>query len=370
MLESTKKNTKTKEKHKGFSLIELIIVAGIISLIATFVIISVSKARVAARDAKRTDSVKTTVLALEQYYAKHKNYPLTLVPGSQLSDSDNIVYMEKIPSNPTPRTDGDCPDADFYYESFNNGNDYMLTFCLASNKGSLNKGVSYFQNSNSRKCGDPITDRDGFSYNTINIGGQCWMAENLRTKTKPDGTPLTNLGDNTERDCISGNTIDERGIEADCDAGRTLYTLNAATNNSSGSFTEGVQGLCPNGWHLPTDSEWHTLEAFLSDSGSGPSCQPDRMGDSCAGAGTKMLSGGSSGFNVNYVGHRLLGSAPNDFIGWDSISIFWSSTEKERNVAYGRGIFNYNESLVGRGAWGYNGESFPIRCIKNYQSTS
>lgn len=367
---STHKKIEKKEKHKGFSLVELIIVAGIIALIATFVIISVSKARVVARDAKRTDSVKTTVLALEQYYTKHKQYPSVLIPGTQLSDSDGIVYMASIPSNPTPRTDGNCPDADFYYESFNNGRDYMLTFCLASNKGSLNKGVSYYQNSNTKQCGEPITDRDGYTYNTVNVGGQCWMAENLRTKTKPDGTPLTNLDDDTERDCISADLIDERGTEADCDAGRTIYTLNAATDSDSGSFAEGIQGLCPNGWHLPTDSEWHTLEAFLSDSGSGPSCDPNREGDSCAGAGTKMMSGGSSGLNIEFVGMRLMGTEPNQFIGSNSVIFFWSSTEKERGVAYGRGVPDYIQSLVTRGFWGASGESLPMRCIKNYQPAS
>ena len=37
-------------------------------------------------------------------------------------------------------------------------------------------------------CGDPITDRDGFTYKTVHIGDQCWLGENLRTKSKPNGS--------------------------------------------------------------------------------------------------------------------------------------------------------------------------------------
>jgi len=353
------KETEKKQKHKGFTLIELIVVAGIIALISTFVIISVSKARVAVRDAKRTDSMRTMAFALEQYYGKYSSYPTELIPGTQFADSDGIVYMTTVPSNPTPRADGDCPDADFNYESFNNGRDYTLTFCLAGKTGSLSPGINFYQNSNLLSCGTPITDRDGYTYNTTKVGGQCWMAENLKTKTKPDGTPLTNLEDDSERDCIS-STSDERGTESDCDAGRTLYTNNAAMN---GSTDEKAQGLCPDGWHIPSDSEWHTLESYLSDSGSGPACDPNRTNEACSGAGTKMLSGGSSGLNVEMVGLRVT----NSFIGWNSVANFWSSTIFGHHLdeAYGRGIPDNNHLLVARWYWDSTW-SYPVRCIKNY----
>lgn len=351
------KETEKKQKHKGFTLIELIVVAGIIALISTFVIISVSKARVAVRDAKRTDSMRTMAFALEQYYGKYNSYPTELIPGTQFADSDGIVYMTTVPSNPTPRADGDCPDADFNYESFNNGRDYTLTFCLAGKTGSLNPGINFYQNSNLLSCGSPITDRDGYTYNTTNVGGQCWMAENLKTKTKPDGTPLTNLEDGSERDCMS-STWDERGTESDCNAGRVFYTFDAAMN---GSTDEKSQGLCPDGWHIPSDSEWHTLESFLSDSGSGPACDPNRLTDACSGAGTKLLTGGESNMNVSFVGMRAW---PDGLIGWNSVIVYWSSTQTGHS-AYGRYIPDYNHLLVGRGPYS-SADSFSIRCIKNY----
>lgn len=361
------KEEEKKQRHKGFSLIELIVVAGIIALLSTFVIISVSKARVAVRDAQRTDGARTVALALEQYYSKHNQYPTEIIPGTPFTDVDGIVYMTSVPSNPTPRTDGDCPDAEYNYESFNNGSDYMFTFCLADDTGSLTPGINYYHNSSALQCGTTITDRDGYTYTTTSVGGQCWMAENLKTKTKPDGTPLTNLEDGSERDCMS-STSDERGTESDCDAGRTLYTLEAAMNGFS---DEKTQGLCPNGWHLPSDSDWHELEAFLSDSGTGPACDPNRGGDGCSGAGTKMLIGGNSGLNIDYTGTRIYGGhGSNTFIGWNSLVIFWSSTLDTSTTAYGRYIGDWNPLLVSRGTWGVgtgdNVESMPVRCVKNY----
>lgn len=355
------KEEEKKQRHKGFSLIELIVVAGIIALLSTFVIISVSKARVAVRDAQRTDSARTVALALEQYYTKHNQYPAEIIPGTPFTDVDGVVYMASVPSNPTPRTDGDCLDAEYNYESFNNGSDYMFTFCLADDTGSLAPGINYYHNSSALPCGTTITDRDGYSYETTKVGGQCWMAENLKTETRPDGTPLSNLEDGSERDCMS-STWDERGVQADCDAGRVLYTMDAATNSS---LDEGAQGLCPNGWHLPSDADWHELEQYLSDAGSGPACSPTRLDAACSGAGTKLLAGGDSNMNLPFVGLRGIDNRNNYFIGWNSVAMYWSSTHSGLST-YIRSINDNNTLLVSRGTTGTMDESLPIRCIKNY----
>ncbi len=215
-------------------------------------------------------------------------------------------------------------------------------------------------------CGSPITDRDGFTYNTVAIGTQCWMAENLKTKSNPDNVPMTNREDNSERDCMS-STWDERGTEADCEAGRTLYTVDAAMNYS---LDEGAQGICPEGWHIPSDSEWHILEAGLSLNGSGPTCDPNRTGNGgCANAGSRMLVGGDTGFNADYSGIRVKDGHNNTFIGWNSLVIFWSSTLNQPGDAYGRYIGDWNPHVIDRGTWGENtGEhitSASVRCISD-----
>lgn len=213
-------------------------------------------------------------------------------------------------------------------------------------------------------CGDTITDRDGYEYNTVSITeNQCWMGNNLKTKTSRSGNLLTNRDDNSERDCISA-TGDERGTEADCNAGRTLYTLDAALD---GDTTEGSQGLCPDGWHLPKDSELHALEFALKNPSS--SCDGNRIGSGCANAGSDMLVGGDSGLNIDYTGLRYRDGHSSEFIGHNSLVILWSSTKTSPTTAYGRYIGDWNPNLVDRGVWGDgtgdNVQSATIRCIKD-----
>ncbi len=360
--ETRETELKKRKRHWGFSLIELVTVAGIISLIATFATISISKARIQARDVKRVADTKSLTLALESYFSKNNAYPAAITPGQPLVDNDGIVYMSQVPGNPKPHTDGNCLDRDFHYETINNGSDYMLTFCLGAETGSFSRGVNFYGGGGVPKsCGVTITDRDGFTYNTVNIGGQCWLAENLKTRTKPDGTLLTELTDGSERDCMS-STWDDRGDETDCQNGRALYSLSAALD---GSTIEGAQGLCPDGWHIPSDSEWHTLEAFLA-GGSGPACDPNRSGSGCSGAGTKMMTGGSSGFNNNFTGMRLAGGhGPDTFIGWNSLTIYWSSTLDQPDTAYGRYMGDWNTAVVDRGIWGSSLENISVRCVAN-----
>ena len=213
-------------------------------------------------------------------------------------------------------------------------------------------------------CGDTITDRDGYEYGTVSIAGnQCWMANNLKTKTTRDGILLTNRDDNSDRDCISA-TGDERGTESDCNAGRTLYTLDAALD---GDATEGSQGLCPDGWHLPKDSELHALELALKNPSS--SCDENRIGSGCANAGSRMLVGGNSGLNIDYTGLRYRDGHSSGFIGHNSLVILWSSTKTSSTTAYGRYIGDWNPNVIDRGVWGDgtgdNVQSATVRCIKD-----
>ena len=93
----------------------------------------------------------------------------------------------------------------------------------------------------------PVTDYDGNSYKTIRIGNQIWMAENLKVTHYADGTPVQSLvynNDNTNQDVY----------------GR-LYTWSAFMRNEAGTNANpgNVQGVAPEGWHIPSDSEWLEL---------------------------------------------------------------------------------------------------------------
>ena len=106
-------------------------------------------------------------------------------------------------------------------------------------------------------CPDAITvtDNDGNVYNTVQIGDQCWMRENLRTTKKPDGS---NIALNSERYCPNNDTniVDVYGY---------LYTWDAMMNGASSTNANpsGVRGICPAGWHVPSDAEWIQMANYV-----------------------------------------------------------------------------------------------------------
>ena len=110
-----------------------------------------------------------------------------------------------------------------------------------------------------------VTDVDGNMYSTVQIGGQCWMRSNLRTTHFPDGTSILYGGNdnpwsNTEpyyyeySNCF---TLEQRGY---------AYNWLAMTHGENGNDTStiGIQGICPEGWHVPTNEEWTQLTDYIS----------------------------------------------------------------------------------------------------------
>ena len=104
-------------------------------------------------------------------------------------------------------------------------------------------------------CGNPLLDtRDNQTYNTVQIGTQCWMAENLNIGTMIPGANQMANNSIIEKYCYNNNT-------ANCDVYGGLYQWNEMMQYV---ITPGVQGICPADWHLPADAEWlHDLTIFL-----------------------------------------------------------------------------------------------------------
>jgi hypothetical protein len=114
------------------------------------------------------------------------------------------------------------------------------------------KIIAFIQESMNPCPGTPtVTDYDGNTYNTVQIGNQCWMKENLNT-TRDAG------GNNISRYCYSNTN-------ANCENYGGLYTWATLMNGaaSSNGNPSGVQGICPTGWHVPSDAEWTELTDYL-----------------------------------------------------------------------------------------------------------
>jgi uncharacterized protein (TIGR02145 family) len=103
-------------------------------------------------------------------------------------------------------------------------------------------------------CGTRYNDpRDGKSYLTVMIGDQCWMAENLNVGTKLEGAKIPGNNDVIEKHCYNDD-------ENNCDLYGALYRWDEMMDYTT---VEMATGICPKGWHIPSDFEWKTMEKAL-----------------------------------------------------------------------------------------------------------
>lgn len=112
--------------------------------------------------------------------------------------------------------------------------------------------------------GNPtVMDADSNIYNTVMIGSQCWMKENLKTTKYDDGTEIlqgTSTSTTVAYWYYPGNNSANKATYG------LLYNWKAVMHNSSSSDNNpsGVQGVCPKGWHVPSDAEWTQLTDYVS----------------------------------------------------------------------------------------------------------
>lgn len=221
-------------------------------------------------------------------------------------------------------------------------------------------------------CGDAVNgiieDIEGNIYPTVEINGQCWMAQSLNSKVKLDGTCINGGG---EPPCPPASK-DDNGFgrscfdndENFCSESGALYTWEAAMD---GDPSEGAQGLCPEGWHVPADTEWVDLENNLLDDKE--DCASDRSEANpneyqCASVGLALSSadnGGTTGFEGTPTGYR--DEDQETFLDGKRYSKYWSSTGSKPNVI--RSIDTDNLPLFGRNELDSSLHSFALRCIKD-----
>ena len=185
-----------------------------------------------------------------------------------------------------------------------------------------------------------VTDVAGKTYNTIKIGEQVWMAENLAFKPS--------IGNYWAYDDDISN-VPKYGY---------LYDWETAKN------------VCPTGWHLPSDDEWKELEIFLGMSQEETNYDRARGSDE----GGKMKEVGldhwnspnkgatnSSGFNGLPGGYRL--SNRYDYIG--NVGFWWTATMNPNitPMVWFRTL-TYNTSFINRGAWG-GAQGISVRCVQD-----
>ena len=224
-------------------------------------------------------------------------------------------------------------------------------------------GVNVQDVIDAQRMGILIDSRDNKSYKTVTIGTQTWMAENLNFGTMINSTTSTdNQTDNDiiEKYCYT-NEVDSCAIYGG------LYQWDEMMQYVT---IEGTQGVCPTGWHLPTDTEWKTLEMELGMTQSqadGLGYRGTDQGSQLAGNEPLWTNGsldqngafGSSGFTALPGGDR---STSGSFFDQSSFAYFWSSSESGGN-AWTRMLF-YSIPKVRRTGFSKS-NGFSVRCVQD-----
>ena len=185
-------------------------------------------------------------------------------------------------------------------------------------------------------CGDQLIDvRDSNSYPTLQIGGQCWLAANLNHGIQIPGTVDQRDNCTVEKYCYNDNP-------ANCAIGGVLYQWDELVQYD---LSVSNQGLCPPGWHIPTENDWNILFSNWTNS---------------AMAGSPLKYSGYSGFNALLAGSSFFNKSWN-FPGF--ATYFWSSTSYTSDKAWAHPINNVDPDVALYPASKANG--FSVRCVKD-----
>ncbi|MCD4735679.1 MAG: hypothetical protein K8R53_06515, partial [Bacteroidales bacterium] len=211
------------------------------------------------------------------------------------------------------------------------------------------------------KCGEPFVDtRDGQTYETVEIGEQCWMVENINIGTMVSGSGNQNNNGLIEKYCFNN-------IEDSCTKYGGLYQWDEMMQYTTDTIT---QGICPSGWHLPTDSEWKVLEGTVDSQFPVGDPEWDNIGLRGYDAGLNLKSTNNwlyGGNGTNLYGFQLLPTgykyAPGLFIDFGYSSSYWTTLETSASYSLARSWWCY-EDRIERSSGMLKELGFPVRCMK------
>lgn len=192
-----------------------------------------------------------------------------------------------------------------------------------------------------------VSDVDSNVYSIVKIGTQQWMLENLRTKHFSNGKAIAMVKDSTRwavfnsaAYCVYANDSSNMKTHG------LLYNWFAVNDSAK---------LCPNGWHVPSETDWNTLEETLG----GTTVAGGKMKDTTL--WTNSFGGtNESGFKGLPSGCRTNKGTYNSF---GFYGLWWTSTENYATYAWYRGI-NYNSTDLFRHYY-YKRYGFSVRCLKD-----
>lgn len=208
--------------------------------------------------------------------------------------------------------------------------------------------------------GIPYINYEGQVYNTVLIGTQCWLKENLNI-----GNMISGIQDMSDNDTIEKYCYDDNAFR--CQVYGGLYQWGEIMKYDT---TEGNKGICPMGWHIPTDEEWMQLEGEVDTKYGYPDPIWTTLGYRGQDVGLRLKSQNGwnyGGIGVDFFGFTALSTGcrlviTGEFVNMGNYTSLWSST-----YAWNGGWYRFMEhgyQQVSRTA--NNGEmGRSVRCLKN-----
>jgi uncharacterized protein (TIGR02145 family) len=194
-----------------------------------------------------------------------------------------------------------------------------------------------------------LTDIDGNAYDTVVIGTQVWMSKNLRVSKYRNGDPIpTNLNNTDWQNSTSGAYAIYNNTTSNDSIYGKLYNWYAVAD---------PRGLCPVGWHVPSDAEWTILENFLGGSsvagGKMKSVSPLWASPNTGATNSSGFSGLPGGYRYDLGTYYYIGDS----------GFWWSSTQVSTSSAWNRYLY-YNNGVVSRD-YLTKRNGFSVRCVRD-----
>ncbi|MDP4281416.1 MAG: PKD-like domain-containing protein, partial [Bacteroidota bacterium] len=225
-----------------------------------------------------------------------------------------------------------------FYPSLAGAGTFTITYSFLSANGCSSSALQTITviNAPSFFCNSTLTDiRDNKQYPTVQIGTQCWMSVNLNYGNVIASSAMQRDNCIPEKYCFNDNP-------ANCSSIGGLYQWDELMRFSS---VQGGQGLCPPGWHIPSQNDWQNLFTFYLGNGF---------------AGDPLKTTGFSGFNALLSGMHFNNTSWN----FDDFAVmYWTSTSHSPTKAWAHGLNEYNPSVSNYPSNRSN--AFPVRCLKD-----
>ncbi len=238
------------------------------------------------------------------------------------------------------------------------GNEYSLSWNITTDCGSSADTVVISFAAASFTCGDALFDeRDWTSYNTVLIGTQCWMVQDMNIGdaiASNSGGQLQTDNGIIEKYCYENNP-------SSCSGYGGLYEWNEAMQYVT---TEGAQGICPIGWHIPSDADWTILTNVLGGAYvAGGKMKTTGILQDGTGLWDAPNEGATNESGFSGIPGGVRGYYYGDFYNMNAQGSYWSSTQVSTEKAWNREL-DFGWADVTR-ASSYKNYGLSVRCLKD-----